>query len=73
MPRRTRRNRCRRAQLAALGLCAAAAAALAAPALGAKDDVVLISRGTGSAGAPVDAGAFSPSISAIPSTVFRLG
>jgi Tol biopolymer transport system component len=47
-----------------LALAAAAAALLSAPALAAKDDVVLISRATGPAGAPVDAGAFEPSISA---------
>ena len=40
------------------------AVALAAPALGAKDDVVLFSRATGPAGAPADARASSPSISA---------
>ena len=64
MPSVERRDRSRRARLVALGLCAAAAAALAAPALGAKDDVVLISRASGPAGPPVDASAFSPSISA---------
>ena len=54
----------RRPLVSALAVSAAAAAAMAAPALGAKDDVVLISRATGPAGAPVDAGALEPSISA---------
>ena len=54
----------RRPRLVSLALAAAAAAVLAAPALGAKDDVVLISRATGGAGAPVDDRAFSPSSSA---------
>ena len=39
-------------------------ASLVSQALAAKDDVILISRATGPAGAPVDASAFSPSISA---------
>ena len=54
----------RRPRLVSLALAAAAAAVLAAPALGAKDDVVLISRATGGAGAAVDDRAFSPSSSA---------
>ena len=53
-----------RARLAALALAAVGAGALASPALAAKDDVVLISRATGPAGAPVDASAFSPAITA---------
>ena len=54
----------RRPLVSALAVSAAAAAAMAAPALGAKDDVVLISRATGPAGAPVDANALISSSSA---------
>ena len=57
------RHRRRRARLAALGLAALGAAALASPALAAKDDVVLISRATGPAGAPVNANAVTSSSS----------
>ena len=48
----------------ALALCAAALAAAAAPALGAKDDLILISRATGPAGAPADLSSFVVSSSA---------
>jgi TolB protein len=61
--RRTGRSR-RTPAVAALALAAAAAGALVAPALAAKDDVVLISRATGPAGAPVDATAAISSASA---------
>jgi hypothetical protein len=54
----------RRPRLVSLALAAAAAAVLAAPALGAKDDVVLISRATGPTGAPGDLDSNSASISA---------
>ena len=50
----------RRPLVRTMALAAACAAALAGPALAAKDDVVLISRATGPAGAPVNATAFSP-------------
>ena len=46
-----------------MALAAACAAALAGPALAAKDDVVLISRATGPAGAPVTRPRSRPSIS----------
>jgi hypothetical protein len=54
----------RRSVVSALALSAVAAVWLAAPALAAKDDVVLISRATGPAGAPVDADAVISSSSA---------
>ena len=54
----------RRPGVAALVLAGAGLIALAAPALAAKDDVVLISRATGPAGAPVDATAAISSASA---------
>jgi Tol biopolymer transport system component len=54
----------RRLGVAALVLAGAGLIALAAPALAAKDDVVLISRATGPAGAPVDATAAISSASA---------
>ena len=54
----------RRPLILALAISAGAAAALAGPALGAKDDLILISRADGPAGAPVDASAFSPAITA---------
>lgn len=54
----------RRPPLLALVLCAAAAAVLAAPALAAKDELELVSRATGPAGAPADADFMSSSISA---------
>ncbi len=54
----------RRSAVLALALSAATAAVLAAPALAAKDDVVLISRATGPAGAAVDANAVTSSSSA---------
>ena len=60
MMSRSRRRVC----LTAVALAAAGTAALVAPALGAKDDVDLISRATGPAGAPVDLNAIVPSISA---------
>ena len=50
--------------IAPLALAAAATAALAQPALAAKDDVVLISRAGGPAGAPDDGGSLLASISA---------
>lgn len=53
-----------RVQLATLVLTAAVAAGLVSPALAAKDDLILVSRATGPAGAPVDESAGSPSISA---------
>jgi Tol biopolymer transport system component len=58
------RHRRSRARLAALALTLVAAAALAVPALAARDDVILISRATGPAGAPVDGPASLSSISA---------
>jgi Tol biopolymer transport system component len=61
---RTMRSHRRRPALLALALAGAGVAALAAPALAAKDDVVLISRATGPAGAPVDATAAISSASA---------
>lgn len=59
MPRPRRRRSTAVAALAAIG-----AGALAAPGLAAKDDLDLISRATGPAGAPVDANAIISSISA---------
>jgi Tol biopolymer transport system component len=47
-----------------LALAGAAAAVLAAPALAAKDDLILISRATGPAGALGDQGSSLPSVSA---------
>jgi Tol biopolymer transport system component len=54
----------RRTPLLSLALVVTAGALLAAPALGAKDDVLLISRATGPAGAPADLTSSNPSISA---------
>ncbi|MBY0396675.1 MAG: hypothetical protein K2X91_09445, partial [Thermoleophilia bacterium] len=54
----------RRRSIAAAALAAIGAGALAAPGLAAKGDLDLISRATGPAGAPVDANAIVPSISA---------
>ena len=54
----------RRPFTVALALAAVAAALLAAPALAAKDDLILISRAGGPAGAPVDSDAVDSSISA---------
>lgn len=53
-----------RTAVIALAAGVAAAVTLATPALAAKDDVILISRATGPAGAPVDGDAIVPSISA---------
>jgi Tol biopolymer transport system component len=58
-----RRSR-RRPHLAALVLAAAGTMALVSPALGAKDDLELVSRATGPAGAPIDGSAVISSISA---------
>ena len=46
------------------GLAALLAGALALPAVAAKDDLDFVSRATGGAGAPADAGNFEPAISA---------
>ena len=54
----------RRTTLLSLALVVTAGALLAAPALGAKDDVILISRATGPTGAPGDLFSSTPSISA---------
>ncbi len=54
----------RRRLLIALAVCAAAPAAAAAPAVGAVDDVILISRADGPAGAPADFSSFVASSSA---------
>jgi hypothetical protein len=53
------RHRRGRAGLAAAALRAAAGAVVASQALAAKDNVILIARATGPAGAPVDANAIS--------------